>query len=127
MTLCRVWHKKLASSHGFQNNSVLFSLMQVAIIVISPQMYKVKKKKKQISLFLACPMVLASQHHNVVYSHAVISGSRIRKFPLSLLSKFSLGVVSLPACWNHTLLLHQAWKCYKSFFTHIPLAGVTVS
>ena len=44
MTLSRVWHKKLASSYEFQNNSVLFSLMQAAIIVISPQMYKVKKK-----------------------------------------------------------------------------------
>ena len=27
-------------------NSVLFSLMQAAIIVISPQMYKVKKKNR---------------------------------------------------------------------------------
>ena len=92
-------------------NSVLFSLMQAAIIVISPQMYKVKKKKKQISLFLACPMVLVSQQHNVVHSHAVIFGSRIRKFPLSLLSKFSLGVFSLPAWWNG----HRAWdKPYSS-------------
>lgn len=68
-------------------NSVLFSLMQAAIIVISPQMYKVKKKttKKHISLFLACPMVLVSQQHNVAHTHAVISGPKIRKFPLSLL------------------------------------------
>ena len=85
-------------------NSVLFSLMQAAIIVISPQMYKVKKKK-QTSLFLSCPTVLVSQQHNVVHSHAVIFGSRIRKFPLSLLSKFSLGVFSLPACRNG----HRAW------------------
>ena len=87
MTLSRVWHKKLASSYEFQNNSVLFSLMQAAIIVISPQMYK-GKKKKQISLFLACPTVLVSQQHNVAHAHAVISGPRIRKFPLSLLCKF---------------------------------------
>lgn len=98
--------------------------MQVAIIVISPQMYKVKKKK-QISLFLACPMVLVSQQHNVVYSHAVMFLDQDKKVSAIFTFKFS-GVLAWTA-ETYTLLLHQAWKCYKSFFTHIPLAGVTVS
>ena len=34
-------------------NSVLFSLMQAAIIVISPQMYKVKKKNRQVCFYPA--------------------------------------------------------------------------